>query len=331
MASPPSISVSIFGDVSNNLPRDAIQRNDLEPASHIVESLAAHTNSANASRNELAPELAAFATLQDKLTTRFNSEEIADITRAYTMARDAHQSQTRRSGEPYIVHPIAVADIVFDMQLDHISVMAALLHDVLEDTKASRADLVDAFGDELAAIVDGLSKLNHLDFKSKAEAQAASLRKMLLAMVKDLRVILIKLADRLHNMRTIGALRPDKQRRIGRETLEVYAPIANRLGMYSIKNELEDLGFRSRYPMRSRILATTVDKARRNRDHVIGRIEERISASLSEQGIEAIVLASRSMTCLPCVSWSILKMNVTEFWASCIGSMYLVSGGLKTT
>jgi len=235
------------------------------------------------------PELAAFAELLEQLSTRFTSEQIADITRAFTLARAAHEGQTRSSGEPYITHPVAVARIVFDMRIDHYSVMAALLHDVLEDTRTTREDLVEAFDEELAVIVDGLSKLNYLEFKSKAEAQAQSFRKMLLAMVKDIRVILIKLADRLHNMRTIGSLSREKQRRIGRETLEVYARIANRLGMNSIKNELEDLGFRCCYPMRSRILQVTVEQAHRNRDHLVAKIQSRISASLSEKGIESTV------------------------------------------
>jgi RelA/SpoT family (p)ppGpp synthetase len=167
--------------------------------------------------------------------------------------------------------------------------MAALLHDVLEDTHVTRKNLVDGFGEELTVIVDGLSKLNHLEFKSREEAQAQSFRKMLLAMARDIRVILIKLADRLHNMRTIGSLSREKQRRIGRETLDVYARIANRLGMYFIKNELEDLGFKCCYPMRSRTLQATVERAHRNRDHVVTKIESRISASLSEKGIEAVV------------------------------------------
>lgn len=240
-------------------------------------------------RNQARPEIAAFADLLEQLKTRFNSEQIADVTHAYTLARTAHEGQTRSSGEPYITHPIAVARIVFDMRIDHYSVMGALLHDVLEDTHVTRKNLVDGFGEELTVIVDGLSKLNHLEFKSREEAQAQSFRKMLLAMARDIRVILIKLADRLHNMRTIGSLSREKQRRIGRETLDVYARIANRLGMYSIKNELEDLGFKCCYPMRSRTLQATVERAHRNRDHVVTKIESRISASLSEKGIEAVV------------------------------------------
>ena len=237
----------------------------------------------------VTPEMAGYTELLERLKTRFTSERIADVTRAFICAREAHEGQKRSSGEPYITHPVAVAGIVFDMHLDHYSVMAALLHDVLEDTRATRTDLVAKFGEEVAAIVDGLSKLNYLEFKTKEEAQAQSFRKMLLAMVKDIRVILIKLADRLHNMRTIGALSRERQWRIGKETLDVYAPIANRLGMNSIKNELEDLGFKCCYPMRSRILRSTVEQAHRNRHHVVARIEERIAASLSESGMEAMV------------------------------------------
>lgn len=234
-------------------------------------------------------ELQAYSSLLEQMSARFTTEQIAEVSRAFTLARDAHAGQTRSSGEPYITHPIAVAAIVLSMKLDHHSVMAALMHDVLEDTPVSREDLVAAFGEEVTHIVDGVSKLSHLKFRSKQEAQAESFRKMLLAMVSDIRVIMIKLADRLHNMRTIGALRPDKRRRIGKETLEVYTPIASRLGMFTIKTELEDLGFRACYPLRSRILEATVEQAHRNRDQIIARVTARIEASLSEKGIEAVV------------------------------------------
>ena len=231
----------------------------------------------------------AYSALVEKMSSRFTTEQIADVSRAYTLARDAHVGQVRSSGEPYITHPIAVADIVFDMQLDHFSVMAALMHDVLEDTPVTRKAMAAAFGEEVTHIVDGVSKLNHLKFRSKQEAQAESFRKMLLAMVTDIRVIIIKLADRMHNMRTIGSLRPDKRRRIGKETLEVYAPIAARLGMYTVKTELEDMGFRACYPMRSRVLQATVEQAHRNRDQLIDRVAGRITSTLSEKGIEAVV------------------------------------------
>ncbi|MFK7861842.1 MAG: bifunctional (p)ppGpp synthetase/guanosine-3',5'-bis(diphosphate) 3'-pyrophosphohydrolase [Granulosicoccus sp.] len=233
-------------------------------------------------------ELQAYSELQEKIKTRYNSQQMADVSRAFVLAREAHTGQTRSSGEPYITHPVAVAGLVFDMGLDHMSVMAALMHDVLEDTPVSRDHLVEVFGEEVTHIVDGVSKLNHLSFRSKAEAQAESFMKMLLAMVTDLRVIMIKLGDRLHNMRTIGSLRPDKRRRIGKETLEVYAPIASRLGMFTVKNELEDLGFNACYPMRSRILEATVEQLT-HRNQILDRVIERIEGSLSEKGIEAKV------------------------------------------
>ena len=233
-------------------------------------------------------ELLAYSALQEKLNTRFNSEQLADVSRAFVLARDAHSGQSRSSGDPYITHPIAVAGIVFDLGLDHMSVMAALMHDVLEDTPVSRDSLVELFGEEVTHIVDGVSKLNHLKFRTKEEAQAKSFMKMLLAMVSDIRVIMIKLADRLHNMRTIGSLRQDKRRRIGKETLEVYAPIASRLGMFAIKSELENLGFSACYPVRSRILQATIDQLT-HRNHILDRVVDRIQATLSEKGVKAEV------------------------------------------
>lgn len=231
----------------------------------------------------------ALARLIDRIKPIFGDEEVKLVERAYAVAHKAHATQTRSSGEPYITHPIAVAHIVLDMQLDHQSVMAALLHDVLEDTKTPREELVAEFGDEVTSIVDGLSKLNYLEFKSKEEAQAESFRKMLLAMVSDIRVILIKLADRLHNMRTIGVLSQARQKRIGRETLDVYAPIAGRLGMFKIKNELEDIGFACCYPSRCRVLSDKVNEAHRNRNHIVSKIEDHILASLRAAGIDASV------------------------------------------
>jgi len=231
----------------------------------------------------------ALAKLLARIKPLFSATEVELVEKAYAVAHKAHATQTRSSGEPYITHPISVAHIVLDMQLDYQSVMAALLHDVLEDTNTSREELVIAFGDEVTAIVDGLSKLNYLEFKSKEEAQAESFRKMLLAMVSDIRVILIKLADRLHNMRTIGVLSRSRQQRIGRETLDVYAPIAGRLGMFKIKNELEDIGFECCYPARSRVLGAKVSQSHRNRIHVISKIEDHIQANLRAKGITASV------------------------------------------
>ena len=224
------------------------------------------------------------------LSHRLSPEQLEQIERAYRHAARAHAGQVRKTGSPYITHPLQVAAIVANMNLDHASIVSALLHDVLEDTPTTKSMLMREFGEDIADIVDGLSKLNDLEFRSKEEAQAESFRKMLLAMVSDIRVILIKLADRLHNMRTLHAMAQDKQRRIAKETLEVYAPIANRLGMYSVKNELEDLGFRYLYPMRSRILAHTVNLARKNRNQVVTKIEIQLSGSLQAAGINADVL-----------------------------------------
>lgn len=235
------------------------------------------------------PELVAYAALFDELKQRFPTEQLADINRAFTVARDAHDGQKRRSGEPYITHPIAVAGIVNEMRLDHLSVMGALLHDVLEDTDVTRDELVEQFSEALAVIVDGLSKLKSLEYKSKEEAQAESFRKMLLATVKDLRVMLIKLADRLHNMRTIGSMPRHKQRRIGLETLEVFAPIANRLGMNEVMSELEDLSFEARYPMRYQVLTQLVEQAHERRGSLGNDIVNRVQTVLSEKGVNATI------------------------------------------
>jgi len=188
--------------------------------------------------------------------------EIEEVRRAYLYAQQAHSNQRRLSGEPYITHPLAVARILAQMSLDAATLEAALLHDVIEDTPAERSELAELFGEEVARLVDGVSKLTQIRFESRREAQAQNFRKMVLAMVADVRVILIKLADRLHNMRTLGVMPPEKRRRIARETLEIYAPIAHRLGMRRIRLELEDLGFRSLHPDRYRVLARAVRRER---------------------------------------------------------------------
>ncbi len=220
---------------------------------------------------------------------RYDEAQVEEVYSAYMVAEKAHVGQARVSGEPYILHPIAVAKIVFEMNMDHRSVMAALLHDVVEDTSISLNTIKTQFGDDVAVIVDGLSKLTHLKFKSKAEAQAANFQKMLLAMVDDIRVILIKLADRIHNMRTLGAMPDHKRRRIARETLEVYAPIANRLGIYKMKNELEDLGFKSLYPARHRVLQEAVLKRNKDRQELVRKFEILALARLEDNGIDAQV------------------------------------------
>lgn len=217
------------------------------------------------------------------------SEQVELVKRAFVVARDAHEGQTRSSGEPYITHPVAVASIIAEMKLDHEAVMAALLHDVIEDTPYTEAELTAEFGKCVAEIVEGVSKLDKLKFRNRKEAEAENFRKMILAMTQDIRVVLIKLADRTHNMRTLGALRPDKRRRIAKETLEVYSPLAHRLGIEHIKNELEDLGFEALYPNRYQVLRKVIRNARGNRKDMIQRIIDDIKGRLEEVNIPARV------------------------------------------
>lgn len=212
-------------------------------------------------------------------------EQVKAVYEAYLFGAEAHEGQRRLSGEPYIYHPLAVARILAEMRLDHQTIAAAILHDVIEDTPTAKEQLVSQFGEEIAELVDGVSKLTHIEFESKAEAQAENFRKMMLAMVQDIRVILIKLADRLHNMRTLGVMRPDKKRRIARETLDIYVPIATRLGLNRIRLELEDLGFAAYYPLRARVLSEVVRKARGNRREVVQKIQSSIEERLRQEGL----------------------------------------------
>ena len=200
-----------------------------------------------------------------ELEAYLTPEQVREVYRAYVFGAEAHEGQKRMSGEPYIYHPVAVARILSQMKMDHKCLMAAILHDVIEDTPTAKDQLVELFDEEIAELVDGVSKLTHLSFRSKEEAQAENFRKMLLAMTKDIRVIMIKLADRLHNMRTLGVMRPDKARRIARETLEIYAPIANRLGINSIRHELEELGMAAHWPNRYRILQNALKRQYQSR------------------------------------------------------------------
>ncbi|MCH9643448.1 MAG: bifunctional GTP diphosphokinase/guanosine-3',5'-bis pyrophosphate 3'-pyrophosphohydrolase [Gammaproteobacteria bacterium] len=222
-----------------------------------------------------------------------DDEQIEQIHQAYLVALDGHRSQKRSTGEPYITHPVAVACLLADMKLDYQSIMAALLHDVIEDTKVSKEDLEQQFGKIVADLVDGVSKLTQIEFASKVEAQAENFRKMVMAMSDDLRVILVKLADRLHNMRTLGSLPNRKRRRIAQETLEIYAPIAKRLGMRNVSVELEEIGFMTSYPMRYRILKEAVRKARGNRKRVLHLIERTIKDGLTSQNLPSCVVISR--------------------------------------
>ncbi len=230
-----------------------------------------------------------FEGLKQQISAYLPAEQVAMVQQAYVLARDAHAPQTRSSGEPYITHPVAVSSILADMRMDHETLMAALLHDVIEDTEYSKEDLEQRFGNTVAELVQGVSKLDKVKFKDIKEFEVTNLQKMFMAMTQDIRVILIKLADRTHNMRTIGALKPEKRRRIAKETLELYAPIANRLGIHNIKNELENWGFRALYPMRYRALETAVKQARGNRREVIEKIQNEIEARIRHAGIQAEV------------------------------------------
>lgn len=211
------------------------------------------------------------------------------VKEAYRFSDEMHLGQVRKSGEPYICHPIAVAEICADWKLDGLAIMAALLHDVMEDQGVKKEELIERFGAQVAALVDGLSKLEKIEFQSQVEAQAENFRKMLLAMARDVRVILIKLADRLHNMRTLEAMAPSKKCRIARETMEVYVPIAHRLGLNNIYRELQDLSFSHLYPVRYKTLAKAVKAARGNRREVVSKIRAAVQEAFDAFGIKAEV------------------------------------------
>lgn len=216
-------------------------------------------------------------------------EDITQLRNAYSFGQGAHSGQFRKSGEPYISHPVAVARILSKLHLDAPTLTAALLHDVVEDTNISKAEISERFGEPVAELVDGVSKLTKIEFQTQEEAQAENFRKMLLAMARDVRVILIKLADRLHNMQTLDVMLPAKQRRIARETLEIYAPIAHRLGLNNIYQELQELGFRHSYPLRYRVLQKATKAARGNRREVVSKILDAINLKLKEAGLDADV------------------------------------------
>ena len=224
-----------------------------------------------------------------ELSGYLKSEDVAQLESAYHFSESAHQGQFRKSGDPYISHPIAVANILAQWHLDPQALTAALLHDVMEDAHVTKEEISSRFGKPVAELVDGLSKLDKIEFQTQEEEQAENFRKMLLAMARDVRVILIKLADRLHNMRTLEVMLPEQRRRIARETMEIYAPIANRLGLNSIYQELQELSFRHLNPMRFQVLAKAVKAARGNRREVVGKILESIKQLLQEAGIEAQV------------------------------------------
>jgi GTP pyrophosphokinase len=236
-----------------------------------------------------APGVASVSQLSAKLSEYLTPSELKKVKEAYRFSDEMHLGQVRKSGEPYISHPIAVAEICADWKLDAQAIMAALLHDVMEDQDVKKDELIERFGAPVATLVDGLSKLEKIEFQSLIEAQAENFRKMLLAMASDVRVILIKLADRLHNMRTLEHMTPAKKRRIAAETMEVYVPIAHRLGLNNIYRELQDLAFSHLYPLRYRTLAKAVKAARGNRREVVKKILESVKSTLATAGLPAEV------------------------------------------
>lgn len=229
--------------------------------------------------------------LEQRLQGYLPAAQVQRVREAYLIGARVHAGQTRKSGEPYITHPIAVASILADLGMDAETIIAAVLHDTLEDTPLSRAELEETFGMTVTELVDGVTKLDKLRFRSQQEAAAESFRKMLLAMARDLRVILIKLADRLHNMRTLAAMAPEARRRIARETLEIYAPIAQRLGMNKFRAELQDHGFRNLYPQRYRVIQTRIRSVLGNRRESMEKIEQALSIRLEQENIAHRVMS----------------------------------------
>ena len=258
-------------------------------------SATAHKNASSSTHaNPLAAELLLPADRDDsalslRLKHYLKSEDITQVWEAYRYADQAHHGVVRKTGEPYISHPVSVACILADMHMDLPTIMAALLHDVVEDTDISTDDIKEKFGQQVAELVDGVTKLDKIEFQSASVAQAENFRKMLLAMSQDVRVILVKLADRLHNMQTLEGMRPEKQKLIAKETLDIYAPIANRLGLNEIYQELEDLSFKYLHPMRYNAIANAVMAARGNRKEVVSKILESIKHQLVGMKIEAEV------------------------------------------
>lgn len=235
----------------------------------------------------VAPQVVSFSELTERLKHYMSAADIAKVREAFKVADEAHLGQRRKSGEPYITHPVAVAKILTQWHLDVTAIQAALLHDVLEDTPITKYDLAKQFGPAVAELVDGVSKLDKLNFSSTAQAQSESFRKMLLAMARDVRVILIKLADRLHNIRTLGAMDRVKQRRISRETLDIYSPIAHRLGLNEIYRELQEASFALLYPLRHAVLKKAVSAARGTRREVLQRIRDDLTRTLDKNKLKA--------------------------------------------
>jgi GTP diphosphokinase / guanosine-3',5'-bis(diphosphate) 3'-diphosphatase len=270
---------STLSDASNNSPAPRRSRKKTPPTSSATDATASAAGISVVSVRQLNAKLVEYLT----------PDELKQVKQAYRFSDEKHLGQMRVSGEPYISHPIAVAEICADWKLDAQAIMAALLHDVMEDQDVQKDELIERFGAQVATLVDGLSKLDKLEFQSQIEVQAENFRKMLLAMARDVRVILVKLADRLHNMRTLGSMSAEKKRRIARETMEVYVPIAHRLGLNNIYRELQDLAFSHLYPLRYKTLTKAVKAARGNRREVVSKILDSVNTTLAAAGIPSQV------------------------------------------
>ena len=234
---------------------------------------------------QVLAEEGSITALSEGLSTYLAKDQVNSVRRAYFYAEQAHDGQYRHSGDPYVSHPLAVALILSEMHMDHQSLMAAMLHDVIEDTGITKTAIKNQFGNTVADLVEGVSKLNKITFSSRAEAQAENFQKMAMAMAKDLRVIMGKIADRLHNMRTLGVLGATKKRRIARETLDIYAPIANRLGMNNVRIEFEELGFSALYPMRAKRISAEVKRIRGNRKEIVSQLKPSLEACLDRENL----------------------------------------------
>tara|TARA_B100001564_G_scaffold338470_1_gene330345 strand:+ start:275 stop:2434 length:2160 start_codon:yes stop_codon:yes gene_type:complete len=267
--------------------------------------------------NEFRTSSRKYLDFKKKLNKYLNPYQVKKIEKSFNLACDAHKGQLRKSGEAYIHHPLSAASILADFQLDHESIMAAILHDVIEDTEIGKEKLKKNFGSKVAELVDGVSKLDKLSFSTTEEADAANLRKMILAMSQDIRVILIKLADRKHNLETIEALDGHKRKKIGKETLEIFAPIALRLGIHSLNKELEDLAFKSVYPMRFSVLQKMIQKSRGNRKELMEKIKDLIQKKLKDEGLSIEVIAREKH-----VYGLYKKMKLKEFKFSQINDLF---------
>jgi guanosine-3',5'-bis(diphosphate) 3'-pyrophosphohydrolase len=276
--------------------------------------------------------------LRDLLNTYLEPDKVALVLKAYEVGESAHRGQTRKTGEPYILHPVAVAQILANMRMDHESIAAAILHDTIEDTPLTWDEIRDQFGDEVANLVEGVTKLDKMKFRTRMQADAESFRKLMLAMSLDLRVIFIKLADRLHNMRTLSSMSHDSRRRIARETLDIYAPIADRLGMNSMKHELEDMGFANLYPWRHRTITEHLQAVTGDRQEIVGNILEVLRARMNDAGVPCRIKGRQKSPYsiyLKMLSRDLSFTDVTDFFAFRIitqseAHCYLALGAVHT-